>query len=938
MQKTNNNNIFLAFLSSALILIILVSLNFSPNEFSVTSFDRSIGQTVLYNVSIEKRISYFYLYNFIVYPFVYFMILKLVHKLLNGYNNSKVINFLYSFTVLSFLPLIMLILKGESSFRVSVLITLIIELLIIVFIYFDKRSELVFEDLEWSLYASYPLALCLTLLVHKESKSSFAIIYILSNIILYFISKNILGNKKLILQRSYAIFMTSPIIILFVNELFNILNQHSIYINHRFRILTLIYLFLFVSFGINYYKKKEKKIGYNYKKLYLPLILFSVVLLSTQLNFENKILTDFFEQSNHSISIDSFFKYGEVPIIQTFDAHMLYYQIGSYIYGFLNADWSRAVFIGYSLYPVYILFSYFFLSKFVKKELVFFYLMFMFFSIGGILSNIIPISITGLIFIKTYRKKSYIKYLLLMITLFLSVLLRADFGFSVILSAISILIIILIKDKKIINIKNLMYSALTFLIILGSLITASYFFLEIPKTRLLEIFYILKSNVNWSYSTIFKDTSIGTIIFYAVLPITVFILSSHIIIKRKLTDVNIVLLFLGFFYIFNFQRALVRHSLVEGAIRMETGMEMVSILSMYILIYSYQLIVDTKKRVFAVHISYIIIIFLKLIVDLNTFNQTSLIDSAFENYTNFENYSVSTKEKVKRVSIDSSMENIYMPLKSILDMTIEKDETYLDFTNQTLLYVFLNRNNPVFVNQSPGLVSGEYMQSFFINEIEANKKVIYALLPSNNSNLNLSFSLDGIMNSYRYYLISEYISKNYLPLVEEGNFVLWVRKDKHAEKLNKISTLKLENSKNINYDYLDLDKHTYDLQYLPSIWNDYDKVKKIELKNVLNSESIELGKINSLNLESIDKTKGNYIYVNITSNVDKVPVEVNLMNGSDVKVKYTFIAKEGKNQGYLLRVSSDFLWYSGIINNIQINSPDNIKINKISIMKGDTLK
>ena len=47
MQKTNNNNIFLAFLSSALILIILVSLNFSPNEFSVTSFDRSIGQTVL---------------------------------------------------------------------------------------------------------------------------------------------------------------------------------------------------------------------------------------------------------------------------------------------------------------------------------------------------------------------------------------------------------------------------------------------------------------------------------------------------------------------------------------------------------------------------------------------------------------------------------------------------------------------------------------------------------------------------------------------------------------------------------------------------------------------------------------------------------------------------------------------------------------------------
>ena len=125
MQKTNNNNIFLAFLSSTLILIILASLNFSASEFSVTSFDRSIGQSVLYNVSVEKRISYFYLYNFIVYPFIFLMILKLVHKLLNDYNNSKVINFLYSFTVLSFLPLIMLILRGENSFRISVLITLI---------------------------------------------------------------------------------------------------------------------------------------------------------------------------------------------------------------------------------------------------------------------------------------------------------------------------------------------------------------------------------------------------------------------------------------------------------------------------------------------------------------------------------------------------------------------------------------------------------------------------------------------------------------------------------------------------------------------------------------------------------------------------------------------------------------------------------------------
>ena len=58
---------------------------------------------------------------------------------------------------------------------------------------------------------------------------------------------------------------------------------------------------------------------------------------------------EFFEAANHGIALDHFFKYGSIPFIENFDAHMLNQQFFSYIYVFFNGyePWSHSLYILY---------------------------------------------------------------------------------------------------------------------------------------------------------------------------------------------------------------------------------------------------------------------------------------------------------------------------------------------------------------------------------------------------------------------------------------------------------------------------------------------------------------------------------------------------------------------------------------------------------------
>lgn len=179
---------------------------------------------------------------------------------------------------------------------------------------------------------------------------------------------------------------------------------------------------------------------------------------------------------------------------------------------------------------------------------------------------------------------------------------------------------------------------------------------------------------------------------------------------------------------------------------------------------------------------------------------TNYTNLAFEKFrfANIENINIHDDKKIERTIITEDMKKTYEYIVNEIKFLLKDNETFVDFTNQTLLYSLSGKYNPVYVNQSPGFLSGELSQKLFIDEIKkSEKKAVIALLPANEK-LPLGLSLDGVMNSFRYYLVAEYLYKNYEPLEIVGDYAIWVKKEKKEElydKIKMISEVKLAESK-----------------------------------------------------------------------------------------------------------------------------------------------
>ena len=88
------------------------------------------------------------------------------------------------------------------------------------------------------------------------------------------------------------------------------------------------------------------------------------------------------------------------------------------------------------------------------------------------------------------------------------------------------------------------------------------------------------------------------------------------------------------------------------------------------------------------------------------------------------------------------MTNEYKDLKVVLENILDEDETYLDLSNQNLLYALIGKEKPVYVNQSPGLLSGELTQQMYIKEVIDSKKDVPVILKARKK--DYSTKLDGL--------------------------------------------------------------------------------------------------------------------------------------------------------------------------------------------------
>jgi hypothetical protein len=107
-----------------------------------------------------------------------------------------------------------------------------------------------------------------------------------------------------------------------------------------------------------------------------------------------------------------------------------------------------------------------------------------------------------------------------------------------------------------------------------------------------------------------------------------------------------------------------------------------------------------------------------------------------------------------------------------LSLTMQPNDTFLDFTNSGILYFLLRRDCPIREYEVP-FFQTEAQQQEIIRRMETNPRVRAVLLPS--SHLG-RFTIDGVSNFDRAPLVWQYIQSEFHPDFEEGEVVFWRRK------------------------------------------------------------------------------------------------------------------------------------------------------------------
>ena len=609
-----------------------------------------------------------------------------------------------------------------------------------------------------------------------------------------FIKNQILNKKeanKLLVASLPIVFV--PTILSFLLESLNIANvRFGIVSNHPFLLFGMV---IFIAFGLFYYFLNNKK-PYNntfINKYFIAFCLLSYVILIAQpwrFMIPDK---EFFEAANHGIAIDHFFKYGSIPFVENFDAHMLNQQFFSYIYVFFNGyePWSHSLYILY-FYVLEIIVLFFVFRK-VLGDIASFFLILCVPILPVILNEFALAGLFALFIIKLLNNPTTKNYYGFWILGILMCLYKLDVGYGALLSGIVIYFIFnkilnnKFEWKQFVKSAIIVVAPLVLLFIILCLVKSIN-----PISRLQEFLLAAMSDQNWGIVKMGNTSNYLFRVSYYILPLLLTSYAFYILFKlifqkefiqKKLQNPKIIsavvfFFFFFFFFIFNAQRGIVFHNFEYGNIIRITSTIPIALLFL-------TLISNRKNKLI-----YFSVVFLGMFLFLNSTNVdfknrsysllTKSINSGsfHEKFTEMNSYN-GTRLKV---TFDQSEVNFF---KKFLDASLSKNETYYDFSSTNFYHVLTNRKNPVYVNQSPLMLNGDKAQDFEIGYLKE-KNISVVLMPIKN---NYWHAISEVYVDFKYYKIAEYIYANYTPLFRTGSFDVYVIKNKKTYFDSKLKSL-----------------------------------------------------------------------------------------------------------------------------------------------------
>jgi hypothetical protein len=791
---------------------------------------------------ISARISLYYrsfAFILILAAIILFMLFKWLKKI--SPDNSNAVEKINLITVLSTMGLFSV---AAGLFQINLDISIFFLLLLCFYLLFNINKAKHYwntQSVLWSVFTSFPFAVCVYQLLLQKHAGILTRKFTVYDVVLpveprsllfimllsvcsciavlflkfYFRKINMpeeTEQKRYVLFRSALPIMFIIPLLSILFELSNILNVRFGYVLHKPAIFIAAVTLLMFGAALVLYRKLQRSTekvvtGKNpVKQFYYPLMLLNVTFMMSQPWRIMYPESEFFEFANHGLSVDHFFRYGMIPIVETFDAHMLNNQIFAYLYGFMNGyePWAPFLYTAYlSIFTT--ITAYFVLAKITgRTKALLICLCFPFFDV--IVNYYILSGITALALLNLLQSPVKRNFYVFWLSLVLLCLFRLDLGFAVTSAGISVYFLVNLITKKPLNIKQFAITggitagiALLLFVVLCLIKGIS------PINRLLEFMNVAMSNQNWTFEAMGDRSHIIFRLLYYIFPLLIFLLVAYVVLKAIVSNNHVIearqrfaaLVFFLFFsaaYLFNVPRGIVRHSYLFDNLDIVSGTMLLAFLS-YIYL---------KHRNY--NFMLLLLASFSFLLFINLKKQT--VKSAYSSYLYAGVNSLSFYEKFQpaqnfngtRALPAFSMSEINY-FKGILDKLLKPHETYFDFASNNYYHAITGRKNPLYVNQTPLLLNGDTSQEQTVQLLQQTN-VPLVIMPTRTNIWNI---IDGIPVEFKYFTISEYIYKHYSPLIKLSSCEVYVLKDRKDIYANLLQTSKNLRKGTIQVDFSPVD-------------------------------------------------------------------------------------------------------------------------------------
>lgn len=916
------------------------------SNVAVREFTRTFGLGIMHNWDCSRVIQNFYVWIllFTVLLFVFWIFFASWKNKDRSEEENSAVRFLDGIMVLgcTYLVLRACSFFVNGTWRTLVSYSSVILFFVIasafLFLIFHLQDAVTFDFYQRIVFSLFASSFCGAVIFKVTSvKALFFILLLCLTVTVAFVKIFRSCEKSCIISsfvKSCSVTLCFfPLMTSIYFELLNILNSHNIFVAHIRRYYAIASFLLFCCTALlSFFSYKKNSDLTFWKNIAYPVMILGLTASCVQTPLSSVYYADMFESANLSIPVSNFLNFGKIPVVTCYPGHMMTGVWQAFLYAILNGDKTGAVFSPYSWYlefPVLTVLFFCFVRIILDKDTAFFMVLLFPFAYGPVWTYFGMGMLLALAAVFYVQKKTVNRAFLLWISFVWCALYRLDIGFAFFAATAASLAVWALRGRNSAFVRQLSatLAVTAFFCLIAWCILCLVSGVN-PILRLLEFLKLSASNQNWAYNHIGNKDQNLFATGYMLVPFSVAALLSYCVFSKKLvnhiTQSNwVLLLIFGFSFFFNMPRGLVRHSLAENqlSIVLWTAPVFISAALSVLLM---------KKKLFIPLLAFLTVLSIQFL-DGRAFQFNPVADGILPQIR--QNLDSDRSKKTERVIFNTETKNWCETYKLAMDSLLEDDETYLDFMNRTFAYSVIGRECPVYVTQSPLQLSGEFTQEMFIKEISDRiEKIPVALLPLNDSRAGAS--LDSILNSYRYYKVSEFIFTHYRPLCMFGDFAVWALDGRYDELKSRLTAADKNAMVPIDWNY-SRDFHSYSLSYIPLLWAEKDKKNAMGNKVLVQLEPGD--SVHRLDISGIEKAGGNYLQLKINNpgQTGTVAVRLGTSGIGDFSefITFSFTAETGEHD-YLVRVSTDYLWYFAGINAVRVDS-GGLSVSELKLLEGD---